>query len=82
MAASTTQTISVPEVHCGHCVSSIEGALNPMAGVESSAVDLETRTVTVTFDADAVAVNDLVAAIEAQGYDVPGDDDPTRLPMA
>lgn len=82
MASSTTQIISVPEVHCGHCVSSIEGALNPMAGVESSVVDLDTRTVTVAFDADAVAVDDLVAAIEAQGYEVPGDDGPSRLPMA
>lgn len=80
--ASTTQTINVPEVHCGHCVSSIEGALNPMTGVESAAVDLDTRTVTVTFDADALAVGDLVAAIEEQGYEVPGDDDPARLPMA
>lgn len=82
MASPTTQTISVPEVHCGHCVASIEGALSPMAGVESSDVDLDTRTVTVTFDPDAVALTDLVTAIEEQGYDVPGDDDPSRLPMA
>ncbi len=82
MATSTTQTISVPEVHCGHCVSSIEGALNPMAGVETAAVDLETRSVTVTYDADAVELAAVIDAIEEQGYDVPGDDDPDRLPMA
>jgi copper chaperone len=77
-----TQTISVPEVHCGHCVSSIEGALNPMDGVSEASVDLESRTVSVTFDDTAVSLDAIVTAIEDQGYDVPGDDDPARLPMA
>lgn len=80
--ASTTQTISVPEVHCGHCVSSIEGALNPLTGVEAAAVDLDSRSVTVTFDPDVVALSDVVGAIEDQGYEVPGDDAPDGLPMA
>lgn len=80
--ASTTQTISVPEVHCGHCVSSIEGALNPMDGVDTANVDLDTRSVTVTYDPDAVELAAVIGAIEEQGYDVPGDDDPERLPMA
>lgn len=80
--ASTTQTISVPEVHCGHCVSSIEGALTPMAGVDTAQVDLDTKSVTVTYDPDAVELAAVIGAIEEQGYDVPGDDDPERLPMA
>ena len=71
MAAPTTQTISVPEVHCGHCVSSIEGALGPMDGVESASVDLDTKSVTVTWDPDAVSRDAIVGAIEDQGYEVP-----------
>ncbi len=67
----TTETISVPEVHCGHCVSSIEGALGPMEGVASASVDLDTRTVTVTYDDGTVTHEQLVTAIEDQGYDVP-----------
>ncbi len=67
----TTETISVPEVHCGHCVSSIEGALGPMKGVASASVDLDTRTVTVTYDDGTVTHDQLVTAIEDQGYDVP-----------
>lgn len=67
----TTETISVPEVHCGHCVSSIEGALGPMEGVASASVDLDTRTVTVTYDDGTVTREQLVTAIEDQGYDVP-----------
>lgn len=67
----TTETISVPEVHCGHCVSSIEGALGPMDGVASASVDLDARTVTVTYDDGTVTHEQLVTAIEDQGYDVP-----------
>lgn len=67
---ATTETISVPEVHCGHCVSSIEGALGPMEGVASATVDLESRSVTVTYDTGTVSRDALVTAIEDQGYDV------------
>lgn len=71
-ASTTTDTIHVPEVHCDHCVSSIEGALNPMAGVDRARVDLDRRTVTVSFDAATVTRDQLVAAIEEQGYEVRG----------
>ena len=64
-----TDTISVPEVHCDHCVRSIEGAIGPMGGVDTATVDLDARTVTVTHD-DTVSRDDLVAVIEEQGYEV------------
>ncbi len=65
----TTTVISVPEVHCGHCVSSIEGALGPMDGVEEATVSLEHTNVTVVHDG-TVSVDALRAAIEDQGYEV------------
>ena len=67
----TTETISVPEIHCGHCKSSIEGALAPLEGVAEAVVDIDARSVTVSYDADAVSRDALVAAIEDQGYAVP-----------
>lgn len=78
----TTETIEVPEVHCGHCVTSIENALAPLAGVEAAAVDLDSRSVTVTYDDTLIIRPTIVAAIEEQGYEVPGDDGPSRLPLA
>ena len=30
----TTRTLSVPDISCGHCKSSIEGAVGPLDGVE------------------------------------------------
>jgi copper chaperone len=66
-----TETISVPEIHCDHCKSSIEGALGSLAGVEAASVDIAARTVTVTYDDASVDHGDLVEAIEQQGYEVP-----------
>jgi copper chaperone len=67
----TTMTISVPEIHCGHCKSSIEGALVPLPGVASARVDIPARTVTVEVDETVTDRARLLAAIEGQGYDVP-----------
>ena len=67
----TTETIAVPEIHCGHCKASIEGALNPLEAVTVATVDVDSRTVTVEFDDAAITRDDLVRAIEDQGYEVP-----------
>jgi len=66
-----TETISVPEIHCDHCKTSIEGALAPVGGVRQAAVDVATRTVTVTYDETSVDRAGLVKVIEEQGYEVP-----------
>lgn len=65
-----TEVIAVPEVHCDHCVRSIEGALAPVPGVHDVRVDLSAKQVTVTHD-DEVTRGRLVELIEAQGYEVP-----------
>ena len=67
----TTETISVPEIHCDHCKHSIEGALGPIGGVSSAVVDVPSAAVTVQYDPDTVGREALVAAIEDQGYEVP-----------
>jgi copper chaperone len=67
----TTETIAVPEIHCDHCRTSIEGALRLLAGVSDARVDVPARTVTVVYDATTLARADLVRAIEDQGYRVP-----------
>jgi copper chaperone len=66
-----TETIAVPEIHCDHCKTSIEGALASIGGVEGATVDIPARTVTVSYDEASVGRGELIEAIEQQGYEVP-----------
>jgi copper chaperone len=66
-----TETITVPEIHCDHCKTSLEGALTPIDGVEQATVDIQARTITVTYDEASVHRDRLVEEIEHQGYEVP-----------
>ena len=47
------ETLTVPNISCGHCVSAIESELTDMQGVTSVKADAETKTVTVQWDAPA-----------------------------
>jgi copper chaperone len=66
----TTETFRVPEVSCGHCKSTIEGALQPLSGVTQALVDIDDKTVAVDFDDRAIGRADIVATIESAGYEV------------
>ena len=63
----TTRTYTVPAIHCGHCVNAITGEVTQVPGVEGVDVDLGTKVVTVTGEADDAAVR---AAIDEAGYEV------------
>jgi copper ion binding protein len=66
----TSLTLSVPDISCGHCKSSIEGAVRELSGIDAVDVHIEERTVDVTFDDATVDRPAIVAAIEGQGYEV------------
>jgi copper chaperone len=65
---SETVTYNVPDVSCAHCKHSIESEVAQVQGVESVAVDLEAKTVTVV--ADPLDEQAVVAAIDEAGYEV------------
>jgi copper chaperone len=67
----TARTISVPSISCEHCQTSIEQAVGDLAGVEVVAVDIATRTVDISYDENAVALDRIIEAIEDVGYEVP-----------
>ena len=67
---ATQETFQVPDVHCGHCKGSIEGALSPMEGVTGAFVDLESRTVKVTYEESRIDRESVVRTIEGAGYPV------------
>lgn len=66
----TQITVSVPDISCGHCKSSIEGAVAPLEGVETAVVAIDDRNVAIEFDGSETTMDAIVAAIDEQGYEV------------
>jgi copper chaperone len=66
----TQITLSVPDISCGHCKGSIEGAVNSLEGVESAVVAIDERNVAVEYDGFEATMEAIVAAIDEQGYEV------------
>jgi copper chaperone len=64
---SQTVTYSVPAMHCAHCERAVREEVSAVAGVDSVAVDLETKLVTITGEPLEDAA--LRAAIEEAGYE-------------
>jgi copper chaperone CopZ len=64
----TTVTLAVPTVHCRACKLNIEEALDDVTGVASSDVDIDAKTVSVTFDAAVLSSDEVVAAVTEAGY--------------
>ena len=76
MSAATPSTervdLAITGMTCASCANRIERRLNKLEGVDA-AVNYATETATVRYDA-GVAVDELVAAVAAAGYEaaVPG----------
>ena len=47
------QTLTIPNISCGHCVMSIKNELTEVSGVKSVAGDPENKSITVEWDAPA-----------------------------
>jgi copper chaperone len=67
----TNRTLSVPEIHCGHCKMSIEDAVGGVPGVDRAEVDIDASTVDLDYDGSNETFTAIVAAIEDVGYEVP-----------
>ncbi len=65
-------TLSVPDISCGHCKSSIEGAVAPMDGIARVDVSISKRTVDVEYDPAQLELAAIVSAIDDQGFEVDG----------
>ena len=47
------ETLSIPNISCGHCVMAIKNELNEMEGVQSVEGSPETKTVDIVWDSPA-----------------------------
>lgn len=63
----TTKTVKVPNISCGHCVSTIEREVSDVDGVGSVKAEEASRKVTISWDPDAtdwVVIEDLMKEID------------------
>lgn len=49
----TTVTYTVPAIHCGHCIHTIEMEVGELQGVQSVKAEEASKKVVITFDAPA-----------------------------
>ncbi|WP_066308806.1 copper ion binding protein [Bacillus sp. FJAT-29814] len=61
-------TLAVKGMSCMHCVMAIKSSVGKLTGVKKVKVNLKEANVTVTFNADQVALNQIKDRIESKGY--------------
>ena len=66
---STTTTITVDGMTCGHCVNAVQTEVGKLDGVTDVAVDLASGQVTIVAD-EAPDAGALREAVEEAGYEV------------
>ena len=65
-----TATFDTPSLSCTSCMVKVEDAVTPVPGVETVDVDIVTKRVRVTFDADTISQDDIAGILVETGYDV------------
>ena len=60
-------SLSVPDMTCGHCVTTVQAALAGVPGVSEADVSLEEKRATVRAE-DELVESTLVEAVEQAGY--------------
>jgi copper chaperone len=66
---STTTTIAVEGMTCGHCVNAVRSEVGKLEGVTDVSVDLTTGQVTIVAEREPSA-QAVEAAVEEAGYEV------------
>lgn len=63
-----TEELQIDGMTCGHCTSTVQGALSSVAGVSTAIVDLMSRRAVVTFEPSLTNLEQLTAAVAMAGY--------------
>ena len=65
-----TIVLNVPDISCEHCERAITGALTPVDGVQSVAVDIPGKRVRVAYDEARVGVDQMKEILAEEEYPV------------
>ena len=60
--------LSIPEISCGHCTSSIDGALKDLPGIIAVSSSVEEKTTTVEFEEALTSVGAIIEVIDDIGF--------------
>ena len=63
-----TTRLKVGGMTCGHCVASVEKALQNQGGVRNASVDLDAGAAEVQYEETEVSPEQLIAVVEEEGY--------------
>ncbi len=63
-----TVQLVADDISCNHCKMTIENGLSGAEGITEVAVDVETKTVNVTFEEPLVGVDALLSKLDDLGY--------------
>lgn len=63
----TTTRFEVPAISCETCKTSLEGALGQVSGVHDVRVDIDSKSVTVSYEPPTVDTARLIEVIEKHG---------------
>ena len=63
-------SLSIGGMHCADCVASVTKGINSLDGIADVAVTLDDSTAIVKYDASAVNMDDIKAAVAKRGYTV------------
>jgi len=66
------KTLSIPDISCGHCKASLEGAMNKLRGISNALADVPGKTLSLEYDESQVSLKDIIRVIEETGYTVEG----------
>lgn len=62
--------LNVEGMSCSHCVNAITKAVGALDGVSNVDIDLNGKTVSVSYDSNKVSLDTIKSTIEDEGYDV------------
>lgn len=61
-------TLSIPEISCGHCTSSIDAALTEVDGILSVESSVADKTTTVEFAPEIISAGAIIEMIDDIGF--------------
>jgi len=63
-------TLQAPDISCGHCVQTVQTALNNLDGVSNVLASAETKLIDLDFDSDVISLGKIEAILDEAGYPV------------